>query len=107
MIGISDSGDVFAAIAAPARREMMQMLSIREMPVSELAESFEMTLSAVSQHLGVLRNAGLVSIRRDGKQRYYRLDPAPLRNVAEWVDRYEPFWKEKLAALGDYLEENP
>ena len=100
-----ETGDVFAAISAPVRREMLSLLSGRELAVSSLAESFDMTLGAVSQHLGVLRDAGLVSVRRDGKQRFYRLDPTPLRSVAEWVDRYGPFWSEKLDSLGDYLDE--
>lgn len=99
--------DVFAAVAAPARRAMIDRLSRQEMPVMELAESFEMTLSAVSQHLGVLRNAGLVSVRKSGKQRYYRLNPEPLKELADWAKTYESFWTEKLNDLGTYLEKNP
>ena len=72
-----------------------------------LAESFSMTLSAVSQHLSVLKQAGLVVDRRLGKQRIYRLNPQPLRQVSEWLQTYEPFWTERLTELGDYLEENP
>jgi DNA-binding transcriptional ArsR family regulator len=98
--------DVFAAIATPTRRAMLAMIAVREMPVMELAESFDMTLSAVSQHLGVLRQAGLVVQRKHGRQRIYRLTPEPLKEVAEWVRFYEPFWAEKLARLGQYLEEN-
>jgi DNA-binding transcriptional ArsR family regulator len=101
------SNDVFAAIAAPTRRAILQRLAGKEMPVLELAESFDMTLSAVSQHLGVLRDAGLVSQRKAGKQRIYSLNPEPLRTVAAWVQFYEPFWNDKLAALGEYLEKNP
>jgi DNA-binding transcriptional ArsR family regulator len=99
--------DVFSAISAPARREILSRLAGREMPVLELAEAFDMTLSAVSQHLAVLRNAGLVAARKEGKQRIYRLNAEPLRAVADWVSAYEPFWKTKLDALGEYLEENP
>ena len=101
----SAASDVFSAISAPARREILGRLATREMPVQEIAESFEMTLSAVSQHLGILRDAGLVNMRRSGRQRIYRLNPEPLRAVAEWVQPYERFWADKLAALGDYLEE--
>jgi DNA-binding transcriptional ArsR family regulator len=107
MIGGAYSGDVFAAIAAPARRAMLAKLAGGEMPVMELAESFDMTLSAVSQHLGVLRDAGLVSPTRRGRQRVYRLNPEPLRAVAEWLKFYEPFWIDRLNQLGQYLEENP
>ena len=83
------------------------MLAKEEMPVLEIAESFDMTLSAVSQHLSVLRQAGLVSQRKQGKQRLYRLEPGPLREVADWLSFYEPFWRGRLELLGQYLEENP
>jgi DNA-binding transcriptional ArsR family regulator len=99
--------DVFGAISAPPRRALLAMLAEREMGVTEIAGSFDMTMSAVSQHLAILRDAGLVRTRKEGRQRLYRLDPAPLRTVAEWVRVYEPFWTEKLADLGRYLEDNP
>jgi DNA-binding transcriptional ArsR family regulator len=99
--------DVFSAIAAPARREILGLLSKQEMPVLELAESFQMTLGAVSQHLSVLKSAGLVNVRKAGRQRIYRLNPEPLKAVSHWVRTYETFWTEKLAALGDYMKENP
>jgi DNA-binding transcriptional ArsR family regulator len=105
MGGGNETGDVFAAISTPVRREILALLAASELPVTTLAESFDMTLSAVSQHLGVLRDAGLVNVRKDGKQRLYRLDPAPLRTVAEWVDQYGPMWTEKLTKLGEYLDE--
>ena len=99
--------DVFAAVAAPNRRAMMALLAHQELPVSELAASFAMTLSAVSQNLSVLRQAGLVTSRKEGKQRLYRLDPKPLREIADWLNEYETFWTDKLTDLGTYLQENP
>lgn len=102
----AQSTDVFSAIAAPARREILRILAVREMPVTELAESFEMTMSAVSQHLSVLREAGLVQLRKEKRQRIYRLNPEPLRAVAEWLDFYEPYWNERLHDLGRYLEQS-
>ena len=99
--------DVFAAIAAPPRRAMLAMLAKKETPVMELAESFDMTLSAVSQHLTVLRQAGLVNQRKQGKQRIYSLNPEPLRLVEEWLTFYEPFWAGRLSQLGQYLDEAP
>jgi DNA-binding transcriptional ArsR family regulator len=104
MVEQSRSDDVFAAIAAPARRAMLQMLARRETPVMELAESFDMTLSAVSQHLAILRDAGLVSQRKNGRQRLYRLNPEPLRAVSEWLEFYEPFWTDRLGRLGEFLD---
>jgi len=71
----------------------------------ELADSFSMTLSAVSQHLSVLREAGLVSLRQEGRQRFYRMNPEPLQQVADWLDFYQPFWTDKLNRLGKHLEE--
>jgi DNA-binding transcriptional ArsR family regulator len=100
------ASDVFSAISAPARRAILAQLAGKEMPMQKLAESFEMTLPAVSQHLAVLRAAGLVSVRKDGRQRIYKLNPGPLRDVAEWVQEYEKFWTGKLAGLGEYLKEN-
>jgi DNA-binding transcriptional ArsR family regulator len=105
MIGSVQASDVFGAISAPSRREMLRMLAGRETPVTVIAESFDMTLSAVSQHLTVLRHAGLVTLRKDGRQRLYRLNPQPLREVSDWLRFYEPFWNDKLGSLGEYLDE--
>jgi DNA-binding transcriptional ArsR family regulator len=101
-----ESVDIFSAISAAPRREILAMLSQREMPMLELAESFEMSVPAVSQHLAVLRNAGLVEVRKSGRQRIYSIQAEPLREVADWVGAYEKFWTDKLAALGEYLEDN-
>jgi DNA-binding transcriptional ArsR family regulator len=105
MVEATRAEDVFAAIAAPARRAMLELLAKRETPVMELAESFQMTLSAVSQHLAILRDAGLVTQRKEGRQRLYRLDPEPLRAVSQWLEFYEPFWTNRLDRLGQYLDE--
>jgi DNA-binding transcriptional ArsR family regulator len=99
------ASDVFSAISAPARRAILAHLAAGEMPVQQLAESFSMSLPGVSQHLAVLRSAGLVSVRREGKQRIYKLNAEPLRDVATWVQEYEKFWTGRLAALGGYLKE--
>ena len=102
-VGNGDA-DVFAAIAAPARREILGLLAQGEMPMSQIAESFTMSLSAVSQHLTVLKDANLVEITKVGRQRIYRLAPTPLMTVARWLGRYEQFWPNKLDRLGSYLE---
>jgi len=107
MASVPASIDVFAAISAPTRRAILSQLAEKEMPVLALAESFEMTLPAVSQHLAILREAGLVKVHKAGRQRIYRLSPEPLKAVSDWVSTYEKFWNEKLAALGEYLEKNP
>lgn len=99
------NADVFAAIADPTRRSLLDRLRQGEQPVKQLAAPFEMSLPAISQHLNVLCEVGLVTQRRIGRQRFYRLNPKPLKQVADWVAYYEHFWQDKLAALGEYLEE--
>ena len=95
---------IFAAIAAPVRREMLRLMAQGEVPVTEIAVAFDLSLSAASQHLAVLRDAGLVSVRKDGRQRFYRTDPHPLRSIAEWVSHYVPFWTDRIGALAEHLE---
>jgi DNA-binding transcriptional ArsR family regulator len=96
--------DVFQAIADPTRRAILDRLRDGEFPVKQLAEPFEMSLPAISQHLCVLHEAGLVAQRKLGRQRLYRLQPTPLKQVSAWIADYEVFWQDKLDALGDYLE---
>lgn len=97
------TNDVFTAIADPTRRAILRRLGGGELPVTALADHFEATLSAISQHIRVLREVGLVDVRKEGRERIYRLNAAPLQAVAEWVGLYEPFWNDRLDALGDYL----
>ncbi len=103
----SASTDIFQAIADPTRRALLDQLRNGEQPVKQLAEPFNMTLPAISQHLQILCEAGLVQVRKAGRQRLYRLNPEPLKEVSDWVNHYDQFWQEKLDALGNYLEENP
>jgi len=100
------SADIFQVIADPTRRALLDRLREGEQPVKQLAEPFEMTLPAISQHLQILCEAGLVTQRRAGRQRLYQLNPQPLKQVSQWVSDYEQFWQEKLDALGEYLENN-
>jgi DNA-binding transcriptional ArsR family regulator len=101
------STDIFQAIADPTRRALLDRLRDGEQPVKQLAEPFNMSLPAISQHLQILCEAGLVQVRKAGRQRLYRLNPEPLKEVSDWITHYEQFWQEKLDALGKYLEENP
>jgi DNA-binding transcriptional ArsR family regulator len=96
--------DVFHAIAHPARRAILVTLTSGEHAASELAAPFHMTFAAISQHLRVLEEADLVSVRREGRQRLYRLDPRPLREVVGWVDEFAAFFGQRLDALGEYLD---
>lgn len=79
------------------------MLRDGERTASQLARPFLATQPAISQHLGVLRRAGLVDDRREGRHRFYRVRPAPLREVADWVAFFDRFWDDRFDRLGAYL----
>jgi DNA-binding transcriptional ArsR family regulator len=94
-----------AALADPTRRAILARLAARELSVTEIAEPFAMSLPAVSKHLKVLERAGLIARGRDAQWRPCRLEARPLKDVAEWVERYRRFWTESLDRLDDYLRE--
>jgi DNA-binding transcriptional ArsR family regulator len=96
--------DVFAAVGDPTRRRVLDLLARGELPVRRIAAPFAMSRPAISQHLRILLRARLVQVRRDGRERYYRLHARPLRQIHDWVRHYERFWRGKLAALGDFLD---
>jgi len=85
----------------------MDLLAAGEKPVQELASNFDMTLAAVSQHLGVLREAGLVTSRPLGRQRLYKLQPDGLQEVEDWTAHYRGFWKSRLKRLRTALDHKP
>ena len=101
----SSTGDgVFHAIADPNRRRLIDLLAEGEKSVQELAQGFDITVAAVSQHLAVLLESRLVSRRPQGRQRLYRLDAAPLRIVDEWTSQHRRFWQSRLERLHAYLD---
>jgi DNA-binding transcriptional ArsR family regulator len=93
----------FAALADPTRREILERLAGGEATVKELAEPFDLSLPAVSKHLKVLRQAGLVEQGRQAQWRPCRLRPQPLREVALWMTRYREFLGQSFDRLDDYL----
>jgi len=98
--------DIFAALASPARRQLLGLLLERgPLPVQELASHFAMRRPSVSEHLRVLKDAGLVGENKSGRQRYYHLEPDPLHEVSQWLTPYERFWREKLKGLRELLDE--
>jgi len=99
----ANQSEVFQAIADPTRRALLDLLREGERPVKSLVEHFAISQPAISQHLRVLRQARLVSERRAGRQRLYRLEGEALAQVADWLAHYEEFWKARLAALGRHL----
>jgi DNA-binding transcriptional ArsR family regulator len=106
MVSLADRLDrTFGALADPTRRAILARLAKGEASVTELAEPFEMSLPAVSKHLKVLERAGLVSRGRERQWRPARLRPTPIKEVAEWTDRYRRFWDERYDRLDEYLDE--
>jgi DNA-binding transcriptional ArsR family regulator len=94
-----------SALADPTRRAILARLSSGQASVTELAAPFDMSLPAISKHLKVLECAGLVARGREAQWRPCRLDAAPLKDVAAWVEHYRRFWTESLDRLDDYLRE--
>lgn len=98
--------DIFTAIAHPVRRQILDRLVGGEESVTELAQPFGMTRPAISQHLRILREVGLVTEQRHGRERHYRLQPERLYEVRAWMQKYDHFWRNRLAALNEYLEQS-
>ncbi|MEZ0090798.1 ArsR/SmtB family transcription factor [Streptacidiphilus sp. EB129] len=97
--------DAFNAVAEPRRREILDALARGERSVTDLVGQLGVAQPVVSKHLRVLREVGLVQVRDEGRQRIYRLEPAPLREVYEWVKDYERLWTERFALLDAVLED--
>jgi DNA-binding transcriptional ArsR family regulator len=95
----------FAALADPTRRAILARLALGETSVTELAEPFQMSMPAVSKHLKVLEKAGLIARGREAQWRPCRLEAAPLKSVASWVDDYRKFWEESFDRLEAYLKD--
>jgi DNA-binding transcriptional ArsR family regulator len=95
----------FAALADPTRRAILARLALGEATVTELAAPFDMSLPGISKHLKVLQRAGLIEQGRQAQWRPCRLQPAPLRGVADWVGQYRRHWEESFERLDAYLRE--
>lgn len=97
---------LFSALAHPTRRAILERLAgDGSASVTELAEPFDVSLAAVSKHLKVLQEAGLVSVEPEGRVRRIRLDTAPLSAAFGWLTRYRVFWEDRFDALADHLEQ--
>jgi DNA-binding transcriptional ArsR family regulator len=95
----------FAALADPTRRAILARLALGETSVKELAEPFRISPPAITKHLKVLQRAGLISQTRQAQWRPCRLEAAPLKNAAAWVEDYRQFWEQSFDRLDDYLAE--
>jgi DNA-binding transcriptional ArsR family regulator len=97
--------DVFQAISDPTRRGLLDLIAHGSQPVKVLAQEFAMTRPAISQHLRVLAEAGLIVEKKVGREHHYQLQPEPLSYVHDWVQQYEQFWQGRLEFLGKHLDE--
>lgn len=101
----STTSDVFNAVAEAHRREILDVLMAGEKPVGAIVDDLSMSQPQVSKHLRVLSEVGLVRCRVDGRHRLYRLEPARLRPLQEWLAKYERAWNSRLDRVEDYLQE--
>ena len=95
----------FSALADPTRRAILARLASGDCSVNELAEPFAMSLPAVSKHLRVLEQAGLISRSRDAQRRPCRIEPVPIKDVVDWAERYREIWESRLDRLDSYLQQ--
>jgi DNA-binding transcriptional ArsR family regulator len=97
--------DAFNAVAEPRRRQILDALSGGERRVNDLVDFLDISQPQMSKHLKVLREVGLVRVRREGRERLYRLDAGSLKPIHDWVKNYERMWSERFDALDEVLEE--
>jgi DNA-binding transcriptional ArsR family regulator len=103
---LSKPTDVYHAIADPNRRRLLDLLLEEERSVQQLMPHFDVTIGAISQHLKVLLESGLVARRKQGRYRFYRTRPEALKEVHDWTEHYRAFWESRLDRLGIYLDES-
>jgi DNA-binding transcriptional ArsR family regulator len=97
--------DVFQAIADPTRRQIINMIARQSLHLNSVAEKFDVSRPAISKHIKILTECGLIVIKREGRHRYCEAKLDKLNEVSDWVEQYRKFWTQKLDALENYLEE--
>ncbi len=97
--------DVFQAMADPVRRDIIELLARQTLSVNEVADHFEISRPAISKHLKILEECGIVEINRSGRIRYCRIQPKNLIPAFLWIDQYRSLWEEKINSLENYLKE--
>ncbi|GAA2682941.1 MULTISPECIES: ArsR/SmtB family transcription factor [Actinoplanes] len=105
MARAATTADAFNAVAEPRRRQILDLLAQRERPVNDLVELLGLAQPQVSKHLRVLREVDLVHVRDEGRQRMYRINPGPLRDIHDWLRKYEQFWTERFDLMDTVLQE--
>ncbi|TWV96876.1 ArsR/SmtB family transcription factor [Chitinophaga pinensis] len=99
--------DVFQAIADPTRREIINLLAHQTLNLNAIADKFDISRPAVSKHIRILTECGLLMITQQGRERYCRADLQKLQEVSEWTAQFRSFWEQRLDALGEFLEKGP
>jgi DNA-binding transcriptional ArsR family regulator len=97
--------DVFQAIADPTRRDIISMLAYKSLNLNAVAENFDMSRPAISKHIKILTECGLITIKQQGRERYCEAKLSNLNQVSDWVEQYRKFWEKKLDSLEQYLEQ--
>jgi DNA-binding transcriptional ArsR family regulator len=97
--------DVFQAIADPTRREIMDILSSKSLKLNAVADHFDVSRPAISRHIKILAECGLIRIRQEGRERICSADLDKLKEIDLWLNQYRKFWNQKLDALGDFLKQ--
>jgi DNA-binding transcriptional ArsR family regulator len=100
------TSDTFNAIAEPRRRDILDYLAPRERPVGDIVIALGLAQPSVSKHLRVLRDVGLVEVRRDGRQVFYRTNAEGIRPLHEWTTRFERYWRNQLRRVKERAERN-
>ena len=95
--------DVFQAIADPTRRQIISLIAHKAMNLNAIAENFDISRPAISQHIKILTECGMVVVRQEGRERFCEAKLDGLSEVSNWVDQYRQFWNEKFDSLGSYL----
>jgi DNA-binding transcriptional ArsR family regulator len=103
-VSASEKHDVFQAIADPTRRKVLQLLAEGDLPISKITSHFSMSRTAIAKHLHILSEAELVSGRKVGREKRFRLQPEPLAELKQWLSFYDQFWDNKLSILKHVIE---
>lgn len=103
---MTDLDHVFSALGDGTRRAILARVALGETKLSDIAEPFEMSQTAVSKHVRVLESAGLVRVHKRGRTRYCRLEAAPMEDAVSWLSAYREFWENQLESLGRHLEKD-
>jgi DNA-binding transcriptional ArsR family regulator len=106
MARAATTSDAFNAVAEPRRRDILDFLAASERPVGDIVEALAITQPSVSKHLSVLRDVGLVQMRRDGRQVFYRTNVQAIRPLHEWTRQFERYWRHQLTRIKERAEKS-